>query len=99
MLYQKKRNQLKHRPFSNFWTHLGPILVELIVEHIIQPQCCKSRIWEDLTDIVIIGLTITLKYQENVGPRNKRGCFQHPPILLNYDNCQQIMTLLLNSLI
>ena len=29
----------------------------------IRPQCCKSRILEDLTDIVILGLTITLSYR------------------------------------
>ena len=46
--------------FSNFWTNIGPILVELIVEHIIHPQCCKSWILEDLIDIVITGPTITL---------------------------------------
>ena len=46
--------------FANFWTNLGPILVELFVEHIIRPQCCKSWILEDLTHISIIGLTITL---------------------------------------
>ena len=43
-----------------FWTNLGPIQVELIVKHIIRPQCCKSWILEDLTNIVIFGLTITL---------------------------------------
>ena len=43
-----------------FWTNLGPVQVKLIVEHIIHPQCCKSRIREDLTDIVILGSTITL---------------------------------------
>ena len=43
-----------------FWTNLGPILVELNVEHITRPQCCKSWILEDLTDISIIGPTITL---------------------------------------
>ena len=43
-----------------FWTNLGPLLVELIVEHIICPQRWKSRILEDLTDIVILGPTITL---------------------------------------
>ena len=61
--------------FFYFCTNLGPVLVELIVQHIIQPQCCKSRILEDLTDIVILSPTITLSYQENVGPRNKRGYF------------------------
>ena len=39
------------------------------------PQCCKSRILEDLTDISIKGPTITLEYRENVSPRNKRRCF------------------------
>ena len=34
-------------------TNIGPILVELIVKHIIPPQCCKSRILEDLTEIYI----------------------------------------------
>ena len=33
---------------------------QLIVEHIIHPQCRKSRILEDLIDISIIGPTITL---------------------------------------
>ena len=42
-----------------FTTNLGPILVELIVQHILRPQCCRSRILEDLTDIVILGPTIT----------------------------------------
>ena len=46
--------------FFYFWTNLGPIQVELIVKHIKHPQCCKSRILEDLTNIVILGLTITL---------------------------------------
>ena len=46
--------------FFYFWTNLGPIQVELIVEHFIRPQCCKSWILEDLTDIVILGPTITL---------------------------------------
>ena len=46
--------------FFYCWTNLGPILVELFVEHIIRPQCCKSLILEDLTNIYIIGLTITL---------------------------------------
>ena len=38
-------------------------------------QCCQSQILEDLTKNVIIAPTITLYYQENVGLRNKRGCF------------------------
>ena len=59
--------------FTYLWTNLGPILVELIVEHIIRPKKCKSQILEDLIDISIIGPTITLQYRENVGPRNKRG--------------------------
>ena len=46
--------------FSSVWTSLGPILVKLFVEHIICPQFCISRILEDLTEIYIIGLTITL---------------------------------------
>ena len=45
---------------GHFLTNLGPILVKLIVEHIIQPQYCKSPILEDLTNIYIIGPTITL---------------------------------------
>ena len=75
--------------FSSFWANLGPrsllayffycgtnlrpIVIELIVKHIIHPQCCNSRILEDMTEIYIIGPTIKLKYQENVGLRNKRG--------------------------
>ena len=43
-----------------FWTNLGPILVKLTVKHIIRPKKSKSQILEDLTDISIIGLTITL---------------------------------------
>ena len=38
----------------------------------LRPQFCKSWILEDLTDIVILGPTITLQYRENVGLRNKR---------------------------
>ena len=47
----------------------------LFSEHIVLPQCCKSQILEDLTENVIIGPTIALKYRENVGTRIKRGCF------------------------
>ena len=28
--------------------------------NVFHPQCCKSKILEDLTDIVILGSTITL---------------------------------------
>ena len=38
--------------FFYFRTNFEPILVELIVKHIIHSQCSKSRIWEDLTDIL-----------------------------------------------
>ena len=47
--------------FFYFWTNLGPIQVELMVKHIIRPQWCKSRILEDLTDIVILGPVVTLR--------------------------------------
>ena len=47
-------------PILFIWREQGEELVELIVEHIIRPQCCKSQILEDLTNIVILGLTITL---------------------------------------
>ena len=46
--------------FLYFWTNLGPILVELIFEYILRPQCNKSRIYADLTNIVIISQTIAL---------------------------------------
>ena len=46
--------------FFYFWANLRPIQVELIVEHIIPPKCCKAQILEDLTNIVIISLTIAL---------------------------------------
>ena len=36
------------------------ILVNLIVEHIICPKCCKSQILEDLNEIYIIGPTNAL---------------------------------------
>ena len=49
-----------HYYFSSFWTNLGSILVRLNVEHIICPQCCKSQILEDLNEIYITGLTLTL---------------------------------------
>ena len=55
--------------------HKGSYLTELIVKHIIRPQCCTSQILEDMTEIYIIGPTITLQYRKNVGLRNKRGCF------------------------
>ena len=29
-----------------------------------RPQCCQPRILKDLTDIVIISLTISLKYRQ-----------------------------------
>ena len=45
---------------KKIWTNLGPILVDLIVKHIIRPQCCKSQILEDLTKIYIIVPTIAL---------------------------------------
>ena len=46
--------------FFCFRTNLRPIQVELIVKHITRPQCFKSRILEDLTNIVILRPTITL---------------------------------------
>ena len=55
----KKGRQLCYMPNKlYFWTNLGPIQVQLIVEHIL--QWCKSCILEDLTDIVILGPTVTL---------------------------------------
>ena len=62
----QKRTKIIQFQFSSdkcshyFWTNLGPIQVEIIVEHIKYPQCCKSRILEDLTDIVILGPTNAL---------------------------------------
>ena len=44
--------------FFYFWTNLGPIQVKLISFKC--HQCCKSRALEDLTDIVILGPTISL---------------------------------------
>ena len=46
--------------FFYFWTNLGPIQAELIVEQMICPQCCKPWILKDLTDIFILGPTIIL---------------------------------------
>ena len=53
-------------------------LVELIVKHILHTQCSNSRILEDLTNIVILGPTITLRYRENVD----RGAFSICPFNL-----------------
>ena len=54
-----KRSQIythafeKDQIFSYFWTNLGPILVELIFEHILLPQSSKARLFEFRTEIVI----------------------------------------------
>ena len=47
--------------FFYFWTNLGPIMVELIVEHIICPQKSKAQLFLFRNDIVIIGPTMTMK--------------------------------------
>ena len=60
-------------------TNLGPKSVDLFF---LRPQCCNSRILEDSIDICIIVPTIALYYPEKLGPRNKRGCFQQPPLII-----------------
>ena len=52
--------------FFYVWTNLGPILVQLIVKHIKCPQCCKSRILEDLTTISIIGFVQLKQFKPKV---------------------------------
>ena len=47
-------NQTYHTHTSCYY------ILDLLCVNIIRPKCCKSRISEDLTDIVIIGLAITL---------------------------------------